>query len=265
MVKSVWQKGLFILVFGMGMAGALEVPLEAQVGVDFNKGDFIGSVNLTTYYRAYHDFGGIVSGKQSSLHLALNSFLWLGRQLSTRFSFGVGQPLVGAESVASGVAAHELQYFYEGEFSLRLTLLKANVVAMMLGVLLDSSEGHVGGLFLSAKDSASVYLQTGLGVEFEVAFALGLEHLLYTRLKVPVSTYNSVVGKYLEWGFYPRQGSLELGLLFHKGPSFGLTKTARNIYFGLFYRLDVRTLKLPPASLIASHTVGFTYYVKPPF
>ncbi len=244
--------------------------LQAQVGLDFNQRERSGSINLAMFYRLYHNAGNIIPREQSSLHLTLNGFFWLGPKLSTRFSLGLGIPLMGPQNYSANGRPLSFTvrplFFYEGEFALRFTLLKANYIAMSLGMLIDTSEAHSGHLILANNNAISAYLQTGLGVEFEMAFALSLEYLLYFRLKVPLSTYNAVSGEYPKWGFYPRQGSLELAFLFHKGPSFGLSKAARTIYFGPFYRFEARVLDtLPSSNFILSHTIGLTYYIKPPF
>ncbi|WGK68776.1 hypothetical protein P0082_09845 [Candidatus Haliotispira prima] len=240
--------------------------LQAQVGIDFNRGESSGTINLATFYRAHHNLGGIVPGDQNSMHLTLNGFFWLSNHLSSRFTVGAGLPLVGPENLTNSSEAAKSLFFYEGEYTLRFTLLKASNAALMLGVLIDASEGHSGSVLLFNPEASNSYLQTGLGFELEMALALGLEYLFYLRLKVPVFTYNSMFEQNLEWGFYPRQGSLELAFLFHKGPSFQLSKATRNMYFGPFYRFDARVLSVvPDANLILSHTVGVTYYVKPPF
>ena len=251
---------VILLLFLGGIAS-----LRAQIGVDFNQGNTSGTVNVTAFQEIYQDVGDLVPVEQSSLHLALNGFFWTSSRMSTRFGLSAGLPLLGVDDLTDTVIADQSLYFYVGEFALRFTLLKVNSIAMMLGVLLGFSEGHTGDLFLFNSQANSAYLQTSLGVEFEVALALGLEHLLYFRLKVPFSTYNAVAQRDLEWGFYPRQGSAELAFLFHKGPSFGLSKAARTVYFGPFYRFDARVLSLTTPTFILSHTIGVTYYTKPPF
>ncbi len=262
--NRIW-KYLAIFAFILGTTGGITGAfLQAQIGIDFNKDISNGTINFTTSFRVYHDFGKIVPGEQVSFLFDLNSFFWFNRVLSAHFRLGFGLPFLNPlEKLTKNAISENALVLYEGEFALRFTLLKANIIAMVFGLMIDFSEGHRNQILLS--DDNSAYMQASLGAEFEIALALGLEYMLYFRLKIPVSTYNALNGKSLDWGFYPRQGSAELAFLFHKGPSFSVTKATRKVYFGPYYRFDVLVLNLSSPSTIMSHTIGVTYYTKPPF
>ena len=250
---------------GLGGSNALQWPgfsgrLEAQAAIDFNRGRNNGVIHLSAAYRVFADVGTIIPRRQNSLNLMLHAFLWLNPRLSMRLGAGAGLPVFAPETESTD----RFLFFYEGDISLRFTLLKADSAIILMGVRLDASEGHADTFWAFGAQNA--YLQAGLGLETEFAFALGLNYLLYFRLNALFATFNVIEQQEPFWAFYPGQVSLELAFLFHKGPSFGISKAARKFYFGPFYRLEMRLLRLIPGlEPILSHTIGLTYYAKPPF
>ena len=260
-LRKHYMATVFLLVSSISIA---QPAIEAQVAIDFNRGKSNGVIDLSASYRVFMDTSAIIPKHQNSLNLMLQAFLWLSPRFSMRLGVGSGLPVFAPEAVEE--KASRFLFFYEGDFSLRFTLLKADSIIILMGALLDASEGHTNTFWAFSAQSQNAYLQAGLGVETEIAFALALNYLFYLRLNVLFLTFNIIEQQDPAWAFYPGQASLEFAFLFHKGPSFRLSKAARKFYFGPFYRFEMRLLELSPnPEPLLSHTIGLTYYAKPPF